>query len=517
MLSSLRRGFGATIPKVMSSEANKSNQRTIKEFFPVVSGEKTPSDAAPVNDAPKKAKKEKAGKKGGGGGKRLPKIAKGARDFGPASMVVREKTFKIVTDVFKRHGAESIDTPVFELKETLTGKYGEDSKLIYDLADQGGELLALRYDLTVPFARYLAINNVGNIKRYHIARVYRRDEPSLTRGRYREFYQCDFDIAGQYSSMMPDAEVCKVVTEILDAVPIGPYQIKISHRKLLDAMMSICGVPDEKFRTICSSIDKLDKEPWEAVKKEMCELKGLDEAVADKIEQWVVKKGRPFEVLEDVKGTELAAHPAAKVALEELALLFEYLDGMQCLDKFDFDLSLARGLDYYTGLIYEAVLLDASIGVGSIAAGGRYDDLVGMFKGGGKQVPCVGVSIGIERILAIMERLHGGSTRTSHSQVLVASAGGSMVKERFRVCAELWKAGVCAETVHTAKPKMQKQLERALDAQIPYMIVVGEDEVEKGVVKVKTLSTKEEVTLSRSEYVDVLKKWIAAEPMKEEE
>ena len=142
-----------------------------------------------------------------GGEKRRPKIPKGTRDFAPEQMRIREQVFAAIRRIFKRHGGVEIDTPVFELKEVLTGKYGEDSKLIYDLADQGGELLSLRYDLTVPFARFLAMNSVGNIKRYHIAKVYRRDQPQLNRGRYREFYQCDFDIAGSYSPMVPDAEV----------------------------------------------------------------------------------------------------------------------------------------------------------------------------------------------------------------------------------------------------------------------------------------------------------------------
>ena len=144
-----------------------------------------------------------------GGEKRRPKIPKGTRDFAPEQMRIREQVFAAIRRIFKRHGGVEIDTPVFELKEVLTGKYGEDSKLIYDLADQGGELLSLRYDLTVPFARFLAMNSVGNIKRYHIAKVYRRDQPQLNRGRYREFYQCDFDIAGSYSPMVPDAEVHK--------------------------------------------------------------------------------------------------------------------------------------------------------------------------------------------------------------------------------------------------------------------------------------------------------------------
>jgi histidyl-tRNA synthetase len=150
--------------------------------------------------------------------RRRPKCAKGTRDMTPLQMALRERAFAIIKGVFKRHGACEIDTPVFELKETLTGKYGEDSKLIYDLEDQGGELLALRYDLTVPFARYVADKNITNIKRFHIAKVYRRDQPQMKKGRFREFYQCDFDIAGEYAPMFPDAEVLAVVVEILSGL-----------------------------------------------------------------------------------------------------------------------------------------------------------------------------------------------------------------------------------------------------------------------------------------------------------
>lgn len=164
-------------------------------------------------------------------------------------------------DVFKRHGAVSLDTPVFELKEILSGKYGEDSKLIYDLQDQGGELCSLRYDLTVPFARYLAQNSsIQNIKRYQIGKVYRRDQPAMTKGRMREFFQCDFDIAGAYDPMIPDAEILRIVVEIFgDLGWKDNFTIKINHRKILDGIFAVCGVPTDKTRTISSAVDKLDK------------------------------------------------------------------------------------------------------------------------------------------------------------------------------------------------------------------------------------------------------------------
>jgi len=306
-------------------------------------------------------------------------------------MAIRDKAFKIITEVFKKHGAVEIDTPVFELKETLMGKYGEDSKLIYDLNDQGGELLSLRYDLTVPFARFMAVNNLPSIKRYHIGKVYRRDNPQMSRGRYREFYQCDFDIAGpNYGKMIPEADVIKVVVEILTQLPVGGFNIKLNHRLLLDAIVTISGIKDELYRTVCSSVDKLDKEEWETVKKELIE-KGITEEQADKLWTFVQLKDKPKALLEKLQANnDLVSNQKGKTALDEMAILFDYLEILS-IDKYcTFDLSLARGLDYYTGLIYETVLTDTDK-VGSISGGGRYDNLVGMFSG--KQIPAVGVSI----------------------------------------------------------------------------------------------------------------------------
>ena len=168
---------------------------------------------------------------------RKPKCAKGTRDMNPLQMAIREKAFAKIRAIFKKHGATEIDTPVFELKETLTSKYGEESKLIYDLEDQGGELLSLRYDLTVPFARYVAERGLSSIKRFHIAKVYRRDNPQMNKGRFREFYQCDFDIAGTYGLMIPDADLLSVVIDILHSLEIGNFVIKLNHRKFLDAMI----------------------------------------------------------------------------------------------------------------------------------------------------------------------------------------------------------------------------------------------------------------------------------------
>ncbi|KAK4488942.1 hypothetical protein RD792_004733 [Penstemon davidsonii] len=433
--------------------------------------------------------------------RRLPKLPKGTRDFAKEQMAIREKAFSIIVHVFKRHGAMALDTPAFEMRETLMGKYGEDSKLIYDLADQGGELCSLRYDLTVPFARYVAMNGLTSFKRYQIAKVYRRDNPS--KGRYREFYQCDFDVAGQFEKMGPDFEVIKILTELLDKLNIGNYEVKLNHRKLLDGMLAICGVPQVKFRTICSSIDKLDKQTFEQIKKEMVEEKGLTEETADKIGTFVKQRGSPVELLSKLQeeGSEFLKNSEAELALNELEILFKALEKSKCTNKIVFDLSLARGLDYYTGVIFEAVFKGVTQ-VGSIAAGGRYDNLIGAF--GTKQVPAVGMSLGIERVFAIMEQLQKDQNqeiRATETQVLVSILGDDLALGAELV-SEMWDADLEAEFM--INKRVRKHIDRAIDSKIPYMVIVGEQELNEGIVKLKDVTAGTEDKVPRNQIVEKL-------------
>ena len=425
------------------------------------------------------------------------KTPKGTKDWSGSDALLRDRIFNTIADVFKRHGGTALDTPVFELREILAGKYGEDSKLIYDLQDQGGEICSLRYDLTVPFARWLAMNpDIRSIKRYHIAKVYRRDQPAVSKGRMREFYQCDFDIAGAFDPMVPDAEILRIVTEVFEELGWqGRYSIKTNHRKILDGVFEVCGVPAEKLRPISSAVDKLDKMPWADVRKEMVEEKGLEGEVADKIETYVIRKGGR-ELLDSLlKDEALTANVSAKTGLEEMGALMDYLEAFGVLDRISFDMSLARGLDYYTGVIYEVVTEgsapplqqstlpsssseapeaqklqksgkkdksksgnledddrsnDPTVGVGSVAAGGRYDNLVGMFQPRAN-IPCVGVSFGVDRIFSItkarIEREQSAEAlRSSEVDVFVMAFGGKgftgMLKERMSVCQTLWNANI---------------------------------------------------------------------------
>ena len=439
--------------------------------------------------------------------KELVKVVKGARDFLPEQMVIRERAFNLITGVFKKHGGVQIDTPVFELKETLMGKYGEESKLIYDLNDQGGELLSLRYDLTVPFARYMASHNLTSLKRFHIGKVYRRDNPQMGKGRFREFFQCDFDIAGgNYGLMIPDAEVIKIVVEILTQLPIGNFNIKINHRVLLDSIVEISGISNDKYKSVCSSIDKLDKEPWDKVEKELIEVKGITKEQAEKLKSFVNLKDKPKILLDKLmQMKELIENEKGKKALNEMSILIDYLQILDVEKYCTFDLSLARGLDYYTGLIYETVLTDTNE-VGSISGGGRFDNLIGMFSG--KQIPAVGVSIGIERIFNILEKHYKNddTLRSTYTDVLVCAAGKNLTKERFKIVNELWDNGINAEILYNENPRMDKQLDYGLKNKIPFLIFIGENELKENKVKIKCLANTQEMLIEREKMVEEIKK-----------
>ncbi|CAH8498641.1 unnamed protein product [Schistosoma turkestanicum] len=490
------------------------------------------------------------------------KVPKGTRDRDPLQMTILEGVFNTIIQCFKRHDAVTIDTPVFELKEVLSGKYGEESKLIYDLQDQGGEALSLRYDLTVPFARYVAMHKIKSIKRYQIGKVYRRDQPAMTRGRYREFYQCDFDIAGDYGLMLADVECLRIIYEVLSELDLGDFVIKVNHRRLLDGLFLACDVPSDKFVSACSSIDKLDKIPWEDVRRELCEDKGLSTEAADKIGTYVQLVGG----MDLVERLELDEHLnnqlSAKTALQEMRLLLNYCKALGIQERISFDLSLARGLDYYTGVIYEAVLkgftynpscpnkeltdsnendLNSSVkksskknkkskeqseedesiasgesmAVGSVAGGGRYDGLVGMFDSSGTQVPCVGFSFGIERLLAIKEALTNSSDkskcslRSTETEVMVAGAHKGLIMQRLQCCQILWNAKIKATMSHKNHPKLLDQLQYCESTGIPLAVVLGESELARNTVKLRDIQSREEYEVLYTDLVNKIKELLS--------
>ncbi|KAL4263999.1 histidine--tRNA ligase [Pleurotus pulmonarius] len=505
------------------------------------------AEAALVEDAKKKLgelKKTLATLRGGGAkdaGKKkerlLLKTAKGTRDYGPGEMFCREHIERTVKECFTMYGGSCLDTPVFERKDILAGKYGEDAKLIFDLMDQGGEQLALRYDHTVPLARYLAMNGgvTPSSKLWQVGKVYRRDNPVMSKGRMREFSQADFDISGVWDPMIPDAELISLLCTILTKLEIGDFTVKLNHRKILDGLFEVCGVPSDKIRTISSAVDKLDKMSWADVKKEMTDEKGLDPAVADKIGEYVKLKGG-LDLLEKLEAdATLMANPNAKQGVAEMKILFGLLKAYKVIDKLSFDLSLARGLDYYTGLIYEAVteasappgfnaanasapapaapipplapkskkpkaptddddeIDENTVGVGSVAAGGRYDNLVGMFAaaaaGEGKKssgLPCVGVSIGLDRVFAILwPKWVERGMRSKETMVYVMAAGDGLLQERLELVQELRAAGLKTDFLAKNKPKLPTQFAAGERDEVPFAVILGGDELKEGLVTVK--------------------------------
>ncbi|KAM7207879.1 histidyl-tRNA synthetase [Naviculisporaceae sp. PSN 640] len=494
--------------------------------------------STPIPPAPKMAPEGKEGKE-----TKLParpaavqiKVPKGTRDWSGAELIVRENLFKTLNDIFKRHGGTPLDTPVFELKEILAGKYGEDSRLIYDLEDQGGELCSLRYDLTVPFARWLAMTGTQQVKRSQIAKVYRRDQPAIARGRFREFYQCDFDIAGVYDSMIPDSEILSIIVEVFEALDLD-ITIKLNHRKILDGLFTVAGVPAEKIRPISSAVDKLDKMPWADVKKEMVEEKGLPEEVADQIGVYVQNKGTILEMVDYIKKDEkLVANDDIKAGLEDMTRLASYAGALRVDKKISFDLSLARGLDYYTGLIFEVINQpinaeaapadgkakkpkkdDPASQVGSIAAGGRYDNLVGMY--GKRQIPCVGISFGVDRIFTILnarnKKEKGKRDVELDVYVMAAGGGDGLILERMAITRQLWDAGIRAEFQPKVKVKMVQQFKNAEG--VPLGVILGETELANGQVRVKVLNRGQDAEkddgklVAKEDLVAEVKKLLAA-------
>lgn len=277
--------------------------------------------------------------------------------------------------------------------------------------------------------------------------------------------------------MIPDADLLSVIVDILKTIEVGNFLIKINNRKFLDAMIELAGCEKRKFKAICSSIDKLDKETWETVRDELINMKGLTNEMCARLEKFVQYKGKPWEMLQRLKDDKVfEGHAEGSECMQEMELLFTYLDSLGIIDNFSFDFSLARGLDYYTGLIFEAVLTDTNR-VGSISGGGRYDGLIGMFSG--KNIPSVGGSIGIERIFSILEEkaLEAGDIRATETQILVSSMGKNLTAKRLEVCAQLWQAGIKAETLYVENIRTDKMFSFAFDNGVPLILIIGEQEI----------------------------------------
>jgi histidyl-tRNA synthetase len=327
-----------------------------------------------------------------------------------------------------------------------------------------------------------------NIKRFQIGKVYRRDQPAIDRGRMREFYQCDYDYAGVYDLMVADSEVLCVAAEVFEAFDLE-VMIKINHRLILDGIFGAVGVSATLTRPISSAVDKLDKLPWNEVKKEI-EQKGLEPEISDKVgAAYVVPlKERTFEeTLQFLRADDvLSQNEQVKTGVAEMDLLLRHLAASDIAQYVEFDLSLAQGLDYYTGLIYEVVPNDTSLKVGSIVAGGRYDNLVGMFAK--RDIPCVGISFGIDRILTILKSRSNKSKPASKIDAWIVACGSSLlVEEKISIARQLRKAGYNVDFDPKVNRKPQKQLDLAEPDGARVAIVVEDNAFTSGSVGIKFL------------------------------
>ncbi len=430
-------------------------------------------------------------------------ILKGTRDFLPAQFILRKKVIEIIARTFERFGFEPMETPAMEYAETLEGKYGEEGdRLIYKFEDRGGRKVALRYDLTVPLARTMAMYQVEKpFRRYQIAPVWRADKPQ--KGRFREFWQCDADIVGS-REVWADAEVIAVTYCALKNLGFNEFTIRINNRKLLNGMALYGGVTDKEMAGFFRIIDKAEKVGWDEVKKELAS-KNFSEKAIDKTIALMVEDTQGDTALSRLK-TTLAGIPSAQEGIAELEEIQRCLVNLGVEQRnVLFDGSLARGLDYYTGPIFETVIEKPRIG--SISGGGRFDSLIGMFSG--KDVPATGTSLGLERIITVMEELAMLPTTPTVSQVLVTVFDRGLFGESLRVASELRSAGISAE-VYVNDDKLKKQLDYANKKGIPLVIIIGPDEKERGEVVLKDMEQKTQATVPRQELVNKIKAMVLA-------
>ncbi len=400
-----------------------------------------------------------------------PRVLSGFRDFLPAQMRVRQHVTGILRGVFERFGYEPLDTPTLEAIEVLQGKIGQDEKLLYRFKDQGEREVGMRYDLTIPLARVVAMHAndlVLPFKRYHMGPVWRADRPQ--RGRFREFWQCDADVVGT-KSVIADAEGVAVYNAALAGCGFTDYAVRVNHRAVLSALAPYAGLPESDAVTLIRAIDKLDKIGPEGVTREMA-THGIPEAAAARVLELVSITGPNDVVLGKLNGL-LKDIPAARAGLDDLAHLFEYAAALGVPEgKAVLFPALARGLDYYTGPVYETYVPEG--GVGSLGGGGRYDNLIGAL--GGRDLPATGISVGLERLLVVMEERGMASATESVTQALVAILPNDDPLPSLQLAADLRAAGLRIETTLDPKRKLPAQFTYAERKGIPFVVIAGPDE-----------------------------------------
>ncbi len=448
-----------------------------------------------------------------------PSLPQGTRDFNAETVRKRNYIFNTIRSVFEVYGFQPLETPAMENLDTLMGKYGDEGdKLIFKILNNGldneakkqqakddfDKILsgkntkgiterALRYDLTIPFARYVAMNH-GQLtfpfKRYQIQPVWRADRPQ--RGRYREFYQCDCDVVGSYS-LLNEVELANIYATAFEKLGVD-VEIKINSRKILAALAELCGGAD-KMIDITIAIDKLDKIGIEKVKDELVQ-RGLNESQIDMIEKYLSINGSNDEKLIALKNL-VGDNATAKKGIDEIEYLLNY--SLPTTDsRLSIDFTLARGLNYYTGIIFEVKA--KGVQMGSIGGGGRYDDLTSTFDV--PNIPGVGISFGVDRIYDVMEELNlFPETVQTATQVLFFNLGDAESKAAFGLMQQLRAKNVRCEMYHE-QTKFDKQFKYADKKQIPYAVIIGTKELEEGNCNLKNLKESTQQTLTNGQLLD---------------
>jgi histidyl-tRNA synthetase len=454
-----------------------------------------------------------------------PGLPQGTRDFGSQTVYKRNFIFETIRSVFELYGYEPLETPAMENLDTLLGKYGEEGdKLIFKILNNGLDheskkdsaraafenILAgkndkviteraLRYDLTIPFARYVATHFHElsfPFRRYQLQPVWRADRPQ--KGRYREFYQCDADVVGS-KSLMNEVELTQIYLTVFEKLGID-VQLRINHRKILEGLAASCGGLKNTI-PITMAIDKLDKVGIEKVKNELQE-KGLDEKQVEVIEKYLLIHGTNAEKVQQL--TDILPNTAAQSGLHELQNVLTFFERDRSKQSghsgnIVLDFSLARGLNYYTGIIFE--VRAKGVNIGSIGGGGRYDDLTGLF--GVPGIPGVGISFGVDRIYDVMDELKLFPPTVQRStQVLFFNLGEEAAFTYFDLMQELRRAGIRCELYHE-QAKFDKQFKYAEKKNIPRVIIIGDDELRSGIAKVKDLRSGIQTEVPFGELISV--------------
>lgn len=447
-----------------------------------------------------------------------PTIVKGTRDFSPIEMSKRNYIFNTIEDVYSLYGYQQIETPALETLQTLMGKYGEEGdKLLFKVLNSGDflrkvddkELVerntlklasqlcekGLRYDLTVPFARYVVMHHDElqfPFKRYQIQPVWRADRPQ--KGRYREFYQCDADVVGS-DSLLNEVELMQIVDEVFQRFGVRVI-IKINNRKILSGIAEMIGAAD-KIVDITVAIDKLDKIGLENVNEELANA-GISPDAIDKLQPIISLQGTNDEKLNVIKNVLKDSQVGLK-GVEEVAYILDVLKSMQLHNEIELDLTLARGLNYYTGAIFEVKAKDVSIG--SITGGGRYDNLTGIF--GKPGLSGVGISFGADRIYDVLNALDLYPKETTNStQILFINFGEKEMAYCLPLVNEARSHGISAE-MYSDAVKMKKQMSYANAKQIAFVAIAGENEMKENKITLKNMETGEQMLVPISDFMDV--------------